>query len=171
MVLGPLWGEHQEFHSVCIQDEVVTPKINAQASAPIPHPLCCELAISRTKRGGSWSNHGQSYLLSLTSVISIPAARMPTLMSTHPLSIYIEFFTLLLSRKLWETSAWTQRVSCSPILEESHMSDAGSTMNNSHFVALPQSHSPPKFVPLGWCWCTWPSYPAQPYGYESPLLE
>ena len=52
MVQGPLHGEFQEFHGICIQDEVVTQKLNAWASVPIPHPLCCELAISRIKRGG-----------------------------------------------------------------------------------------------------------------------
>ena len=35
------------------------------------------------------------------------------------------------------------------MLEESHLSDAGPVMNNSHFVALPQSHSPLEFVPHG----------------------
>ena len=29
--------------------------------------------------------------------------------------------------------------------------------SNLHFVALPQSHSPPEFVPLGWWQCTWPT--------------
>ena len=52
MVQGPLHAECQEFHRICIQDEVFTPKIDAKASAPIPHTLCCELAISRMKRGG-----------------------------------------------------------------------------------------------------------------------
>ena len=33
------------------------------------------------------------------------------------------------------------RASCSPNLEESHLSDAGLAMDNLHFVALPQSHS------------------------------
>ena len=31
---------------------MVTPKIDAWANAPISHPPCCELAISRTKKGG-----------------------------------------------------------------------------------------------------------------------
>ena len=52
MLWGPLHGEHQEFHGICIQDEVVTPKINAQASVPVPHPQFCELAISRMKKDG-----------------------------------------------------------------------------------------------------------------------
>ena len=52
MVWGPLHGECQEFHGICIQDEVIIPKINAWASAPIPHTLSCELAISRMKRVG-----------------------------------------------------------------------------------------------------------------------
>ena len=52
MVWGPLHGEHQKFFGICIQDDVVTSKIDAWASTPIPHPLCCELAIYRMKRGG-----------------------------------------------------------------------------------------------------------------------
>ena len=52
MVWDPLHGECQEFHGICIQDQMVTPKIDAQASALIPHALCCDLAISRMKRGG-----------------------------------------------------------------------------------------------------------------------
>ena len=52
MVWGPLHGEHQELHGICIHDKLIILKINAWASAPIPHPLCCELAISRMKRGG-----------------------------------------------------------------------------------------------------------------------
>ena len=31
----------------------VTPKIDAWASAPISQPPCCELAVSRMKRGGA----------------------------------------------------------------------------------------------------------------------
>ena len=38
MVRGPLCGECQEFHGICIEDEVVTPKIDAWASTPIPYP-------------------------------------------------------------------------------------------------------------------------------------
>ena len=48
----PLHGEHQDFHSICIKDEVVAPKINAQASTPVLHTPSCELAFSRMKRGG-----------------------------------------------------------------------------------------------------------------------
>ena len=55
-----------------------------------------------------WSNHGWSYLFSLTGVISTSTARMPMLTSTHPLSLYIELFTLYLLRKLWETSKLMQ---------------------------------------------------------------
>ena len=83
---------------------MVTPKIDAQANAPISHPPCCELANSRTKRGGVEVIAVWSYLLSLTGVISTSAARMPMLTSTHLLSLYIRLFTLYLSRKLWETS-------------------------------------------------------------------
>ena len=52
MAWGTLHGECQEFHGICIQDEVVTPKIDAWTSTPVPHPPFCELAISRIKRGG-----------------------------------------------------------------------------------------------------------------------
>ena len=46
-------------------------------------------------------------------------------------------------------------VSYSPILGESYLSDAEWVMDNSHYVALSQSHTSPEFVPLGWWWCTW----------------
>ena len=72
MVWGPSHEECQEFHGICIQDEMVTAKINAQASAPISHPPCCELAISRTKRGG---------------VEIITAGHIPLHQTFHPLSI------------------------------------------------------------------------------------
>ena len=52
MVWGTFHGECQEFHGICTQHEVVAPKVDAWTSAPIPHPLCCELAIYRMKRGG-----------------------------------------------------------------------------------------------------------------------
>ena len=52
MVWGPLHMKHQAFHGICVQDEVVTAKINAQASTPVPHPLGCEIAISRLKIDG-----------------------------------------------------------------------------------------------------------------------
>ena len=51
-------------------------------------------------------------------------------------------------------------VSYSPILEESHLSDAGLVMDNLLFVVFPQSHSS-VLVPLGWWWYTWPAWPAQ----------
>ena len=43
MVQGPLHGECQEFQNMCIQDEVVTPKTDDQASTPIPHPCFVSL--------------------------------------------------------------------------------------------------------------------------------
>ena len=58
MAWGPLHGKCQEFHGICIQDRMVTPKINAWTSTSISHPPCCELVISRMNRGGvkkSWS--------------------------------------------------------------------------------------------------------------------
>ena len=61
-------------------------------------------------------------------------------------------------------------VFCSPSVEESHLSEAGLVTDNSHFVALPQSHSS-EFDPLGWWWCTWPAWPAQPHRDDSPLSE
>ena len=45
------WGMPRVY-GICSKDELVTPKTNAWASTPIPHPWCCELAISRMKRGG-----------------------------------------------------------------------------------------------------------------------
>ena len=51
MAWGPLHGECQEFHGICVQDGIVTPKIEAKASTPVSHPLCCELAVSRIRGG------------------------------------------------------------------------------------------------------------------------
>ena len=132
-------------------------------------PMLWACKLQNEERWG-WSNHAQSYLLGLTGVISNSATRMPMLTSTHLLSPYIRLFTLYLSRKLWEMSKWMHRVSYSPTLEDSYMCNAGLVKDNSYFVALPQSHSY-EFVPLGWWWFTWPSWPAQPYSNESPLLE
>ena len=56
-----------------------------------------------------------------------------------PWSLHIELFTLDLERRLHKMSKWMHRVSYSPILEESHLSDAGLAMDNSHLVALPLS--------------------------------
>ena len=115
---------------------------------PFHTPMFWACKLQTEERWG-WSNHGQSYLLSLTSVISTSAARMPMLTAIPLLSLYIGLFTLYQSRKLWEMFEWMHRVFYSPTLEESHLSDAGLAMDNLHFVALPQSHSS-EFVPLGW---------------------
>ena len=63
------------------------------------------------------------------------------LTSTHPQSPYIKLFTLYLRRRLWKMSKSKHGVYYSSILEGSHLSDAGPVMDNSHFMALPQSHS------------------------------
>ena len=54
LVWDPLHGEHQEFysHNISVQDEKITPKIDAQSSTPVSHPQSYELAICRMKRGG-----------------------------------------------------------------------------------------------------------------------
>ena len=95
---------------------------------------------------------------------------MPTLTAMPFLSLYNGLFTLYQSRKLWKTFNRMHGVFCSLTLEESHLSDAGLVMDKLHFVVLPQSHSS-KFVPLGWWWCTWSAWPAQPCRDESPLLD
>ena len=38
MAWGPLHGECQEFDGICIQDGIITPKMDAWASAPMSHP-------------------------------------------------------------------------------------------------------------------------------------
>ena len=76
-------------------------------------PPCCELAISRMKRGGV-EVITAGHILSLTGVISTSTTRMQTLTSTHLLSLYIKHFTLYLSRKLWEMSTWMHRVPVHP---------------------------------------------------------
>ena len=52
MVWGPLHGEHQEFHGICIQDEVATLKIDAQASAHIPTPNIVSLQYLEQREVG-----------------------------------------------------------------------------------------------------------------------
>ena len=89
---------------------MVTPKIDAWSSAPISSPTCYELAISRMKKGGGWSNHDQSYLLSLTVVVCTSTSRTPILTSTHTLSLYIQLFTLYLSQEAMgniQMNAWS----------------------------------------------------------------
>ena len=45
-------GDARSSHSIYVQGEISTPKIGAQASAPISYCQSYELAISRLKRGG-----------------------------------------------------------------------------------------------------------------------
>ena len=52
MAQGPLHGKCQELHGICVQDGIVTTKIDAWASVPVSHPLYCELAVAKMKRGG-----------------------------------------------------------------------------------------------------------------------
>ena len=68
-------------------------------------PMLWACKFQNEERWG-WSNHCQSYLLSLTGVISTSATGMQMLTSTPLLSLYIGHFTLYLPRKLWETSKW-----------------------------------------------------------------
>ena len=135
---------------------------------PFHSPIfwACKL---QTKGRWGWSNHNGSYPLSFTSVISASTTRTLTLTAMPLLFLYIRLFTLYQSRKLWEMFKWIHRVFNSPALEESHLSEIGLVMYNSHLVALPQSHSS-EFVSLGWWWCTWPAWPAQPYEM-SPLCQ
>ena len=90
------------------------------------------------KRGGLEVITASCVFLSLTS---------DQLTSTHPLSLYIEFFTIYLARKLWEMSEWMHRVCCSPIPEESPPSDAGPVTDNLHFMAL-SAYNPTERSPL-----------------------
>ena len=50
IVLGPLHGDARSPHSISVEDEAVTPKIDAQDSTPIPCPQSYELAISSMKK-------------------------------------------------------------------------------------------------------------------------
>ena len=77
-------GDARNFHSISFQDKKVTPKIDALASTPISCPQSMSLQPPE-QRECSQSYHGQSYPLSLTSVISTSTTRMPMLTSTHPL--------------------------------------------------------------------------------------
>ena len=134
----------------------VTPKIDAWASAPVPHPHVVTLQSLEWREVGlklSWlvisfrPHQCDQHLCHQNANVDFYT----------PLFLYIDLFTLYLAKKLWKMSAWKHGVSCSPTPEESHLFDAGSAMDNSHFVVLPQFHSPLEFVPLGWCWCTWPT--------------
>ena len=51
MVWGALHGGHRSSHGISVEDGIVAPKIDAQASTPISHPQSYELAISSMKRG------------------------------------------------------------------------------------------------------------------------
>ena len=48
----PNKGNARSFHSICVQDGMVIPKVNAGASAPVSLTPSFELAASRMKRGG-----------------------------------------------------------------------------------------------------------------------
>ena len=134
-------------------------------------PQSHELAISSMKRSGVKFYHGWSYPTSIISVISMSAARAPTLSPSHSWSLYIELFTLDPTRMLQKMCNGQHKASCSPKLEESQLSVAGLAADISHFVALPQSHSYLELVPLGWWWHTMPTQLAQPYKGECPLQE
>ena len=130
------------------------PKNDALASAPVSHPPCCELAVSRKKKGGV-----EEVMVGHVPQASLVWPVPPPLECQHWCSHTCSpptFVTLYLARWLQKTFKWTHGVSYSPIIEESYLSDAGLAMDNLHFVVLPQSHSLPEFVPLGW-WCTWPA--------------
>ena len=45
-------GTTRSSHSISVEDEMVTQKIDAWASPPISHPRSYELAISSMKRAG-----------------------------------------------------------------------------------------------------------------------
>ena len=124
----------------------------------------------QTKVRWGWSNCSQSYLLSLTSVISTSAARtlMLTAFPFHPSKL--DFSPFMYPGSSGKCTNECMRVSYSHTLVESHLSDARAGMDNLHFVALPQSYSS-MFVPLGWWWCTWPAWPAQAHRDESSLSE
>ena len=44
-------GDSRSSYSISVEDEMIIPKINAWASAPISHPQSYELSISSMKRG------------------------------------------------------------------------------------------------------------------------
>ena len=171
MVLGPLCGDARSSHGISVEDEAVTPKIDAWASTPISCPQSYELAISSMKRGGVEFYCGQSFPTSITGVISTSTARnMPLLTPSHPWSLYIELFTLDPTGMLSKTSKGQHKASCSPNLEESQLSVAGLVADISHFVALPQSHSYLELVPLEDSGeCTMPTQLTQLYKGECPL--
>ena len=68
-------------------------------------------------------------------MISTSAARMPLLIPSHHWSFYIKPFTLDPTGMLQKTSKGQPRASCSPNLEESHLSVTGLAAEISHIVA------------------------------------
>ena len=86
-----------------------------------------------------------------------------------PLIPLHQTFPPLSSKEALEMSEWLYRGSYSPILEESHLSDVGWWWTICTLWCFLNLTLFPKFVPLGWWWCTWPTYHAQPYREESCL--
>ena len=151
--------------------KVVTPKINAWVNTPISHTPMFWACKLQTKERWGWSNHGQLYLLSLTGVISTLHCWNAGIDWLHPFYPSTSDFSPLINQgSSGKCFKWMHGVSYSPILEKSHLYDAGPVADNLHFVALSHSHSS-EFVPLGCWWCNWPTWPAQLHEDESPLSK
>ena len=95
MVWGPLCGECQEFHDIYIQDKFVTPKINAWASTPIPHPHVVSLQCLEWREVGmklSWlvisfkPHQCDQYLYHQNADIDFYTPPIPLHWTFHPLS-------------------------------------------------------------------------------------
>ena len=130
-----------------------------RASTPISHPQSYELAISRMKRGGVEVIIASHILQASPGVISTSAARILALMHTHaPGPSTLNSSPLIqhgCSRRCPKDSTELPYL---PNLEESLLSVTGlAARQSAYFVALSQSHSYLKFVPLGQWWHTLPN--------------
>ena len=134
-------GNARSFLSICVQDGLIIPKINAWAGMSISYSPCFELANSRTKRGWilvkkSWSvisfklHQSDQYLCLQNADIDV---------CTSP-SLYIRLIILDLARRVLKTFSRMHRASYWPTLEECHLSGTGLVADNLHFVVLLHSH-------------------------------
>ena len=156
MAWGPLDGECQEFHSICVQDGIVTPKINTWNSTPISHPLCCELAVSGMKRGGI-GEVVVGHVFLATLVWSVPPHPECWHWCPHTLiPLHWTFYLLSSKEALRNIQMNAQNLL---FTHPRGVSYVWCWASNGKFTLFgtSQSHSSPEFVSLGCWWCIWPT--------------
>ena len=128
-------------HSISVEEESVTQKMMHGLVLPFTTPQSCELAISRTKRGGVEFIMASCILLaSLVWLVPLLSEYQFWLPHT-PSPSTLNFFTLDPIGMLQIMSEGWHKASCSSNSEESQLSFAGLAVDNLHFVAFPQSYS------------------------------